>query len=135
MNTNEYDIGDRVRSIQYDKYGVIEDKLYSNRSDDWMYMVKFDDANVMFAKPLCGEDLEPALKRNYRYEVFLADHNVVVAVMYEINGEYETEVARYHGHIMHEGILGVAQAASYAMKKIYLKLGGTLVNRGGNNDD
>ena len=50
--------------------------------------------------------------------------NVVVAIFYEIKGEVKTEIARGHGHIIHEGTIGIAQASSYAVKRIYQKLNG-----------
>lgn len=121
----EFNIGDRVWSQQYKKSGVIEDKLYSNKFDDWMYTVQFDDSGVPFIKPLMGDDLELAVEnKTYRWEVFQADNNVITAVMYEICGDSEKEVARQHGHVMYEGLIGVAQAASYAMKKIYIGMNG-----------
>ena len=116
-------IGDRVRSLQFQKSGVIDDKLFSNKQDDWMYIVKFDDSLNPFMKPLSGNDLEYINSKEYRFEVFQAE-NVMVAVMYEIDGDTEREVKRYHGHIMHDGIVGIAQAASYAMKKIYIGMNG-----------
>ena len=116
----EFNIGDRVLSNQYGKTGVIDDKMYSNKRDEWMYTVKFDDSNIPFVKPLPCLDLEPLCdNKQYRFEVFQAE-NVMVAVMYEIDGDTEREIKRYHGHIMHDGIIGIAQAASYAMKKIYI---------------
>lgn len=130
----EFNIGDRVRSVQYNKDGIVEDKLYSNKNDDWMYTVKFDGQDVPFGRAFSEDELEGISETTYRYEVFQADNNVMVAVLYEVYGNIEKEIARYHGHIMHGGMLGVAQAASYAMKKIYLNLGGTLVNRGGNDN-
>ena len=121
----EFNIGDRVWSKQYNKSGVIEDKLYSNKFDDWMYTVQFDDSGVPFIKPLLGYDLELFTEnKSYRWEVFQADNNVVTAVMYEVCGDSEKEIARHHGHIMHEGVVGVAQAASYAMKKVYIGMNG-----------
>ena len=118
---NEHNIGDKVLSLQYHKTGVIDDKLYSNKADDWMYIVSFDDSGVPFAKPLPGYDLEPVVEtKDYRWEVFVADNKVVTAVMYVTEGGVEREVDRKHGHIMHSGDIGIAQAASYAMKKIYI---------------
>ena len=84
----ELHIGDRVMSLQFQKCGVIEDKLYSNKEDDWMYIVKFDDSKVPFMKPLFGNDLEVIDNKEYRFEVFQAE-NVMVAVMYEIDGDKE----------------------------------------------
>jgi hypothetical protein len=59
----------------------------------------------------------------YCYEFDYLD-NVVVARFYKIKGEEKTEITRGHGHIIHEGEIGVAQAASYALKRIYMNLGG-----------
>jgi hypothetical protein len=50
--------------------------------------------------------------------------NVVIAVLYAVVGDTKTEIARGHGHIMHEGVLGIAQASSYALKRIYMDLNG-----------
>ena len=118
---NEFNIGDRVYVDMYGKTAVIDDRMYSDKLCDWKYIVKFDDSNVPYVKPLQGKDLEPiADDKKYRFEVFQADNNVMVAVMYEIDGDTEREIKRYHGHIMHEGLVGITQAASYAMKKIYI---------------
>jgi hypothetical protein len=59
--------------------------------------------------------------KEYRYEFSYLD-NVVVAVLNEVGDGYIREVARGHGHIIHEGVEGIAQAASYALKRIYLKV-------------
>lgn len=117
---SKFNIGDRVFSNCYGKYGVIEDKMYSEKMCDFMYTIQFDDSKAPFVKPLQEKDLEPVQNnKEYRFEVFQAE-NVMVAVMYEIDGDTEREIKRYHGHIMHEGIIGIAQAASYAVKKIYI---------------
>jgi len=120
----EFEIGEKVVAVIHNKTAVIEDVLYSNKEDDWMYIVKFDDSPVAYARPMSASELKAVASKTYRYEVFQADDNVMVAVMYEIDGDTETEIARHHGHIMHEGLIGVAQAASFAMKKIYIGMNG-----------
>ena len=117
---SEFNIGDRVKSREHKRMAVVMDKLYSNLHDDWMYTVKFDGSSVASTRPMTAEELEPIEPKTYRWEVFQAGENVMVAVMYEIDGDTETEVARQHCHIMHDGLIGIAQAASYAMKKIYI---------------
>lgn len=128
MSNNElyakYEIGDKVIAVRSNKTAVIEDVLYSNKAEDWKYIVKFDDSPAPYARPMSADELQAVAKKTYRYEVFQADENAMVAVMYEIDGDTETEISRYHGHIMHNGLLGVAQAASYAMKKIYIGMNG-----------
>lgn len=121
----EFNIGDRVLCLPHGKEGIIEDKLYSHKLDDWMYTIKFDDSGVPYARPIAGDDLEAVEEeKTYRWEVFQADTNVVTAVMYEVVNGVEREVDRKHGHVIHNGAIGFAQAASYAMKRIYIGMNG-----------
>lgn len=120
----EFNIGDRVLSLRHNKEGVIEDKLYSNKLDAWMYTIQFDDSGVPYTTPLLGDDLEALVDKSYRWEIFQAGNNMVTAVMYEVVGGVEREVDRKHGHVVHSGAIGFAQAASYAMKKIYIGMNG-----------
>lgn len=116
----EFNIGDRVRSTRHNNTGVVEDKLFSNRQGVWLYTIRLDGACIPIYTPLTGDELEPVVdEKTYRYEITQAG-NVMVAVMYEIDGDTEKEIHRAHGHIMHEGLIGVAQAASYAAKRIYV---------------
>lgn len=114
---NEFNIGDRVVSLPYDCDGVVDDKVYSHKQGEWVYVIRFDDGDVA---PHFECDLEVCREKTYRWEVFQADNNVVTAVMYEVVDGVEREIDRQHGHIIHSGEIGVAQAASYAMKKIYI---------------
>ena len=68
-------------------------------------------------------DLVPEeVPHTYRHEFEYLD-NVVVAKFIEIDGDgNETELGRGHGHIIHDGASGIAQAASYALKQIWFKL-------------
>ena len=114
----EFNIGDRVYSRPYEEEGVVEDKLFSSSRGDWVYIVSFGDND---SAPHFGGDIEDvAAEKTYRWEVFQADNNVVTAVMYEVVDGMVSEIDRKHGHIIHRGEIGVAQAASYAMKKIYI---------------
>lgn len=130
----EFNIGDRVRSLTFDQEGVIEDKLYSKKAEAYVYTVHFDDGRYPFATPFSGEDLEYVGEEiTYRWELFMADDNVVTAVMYETIDGVEREIARNHGHIINSGVIGVAQAASFAMKKIYIGMNdGKLIEWEGN---
>lgn len=130
----EFNIGDRVVHQIDEKQGVIEDKLFSHKQNAWMYVIRFDDSGVPYARPISGDYLEAVEdEKTYRWEVFQADNNVVTAVMYEIVDGVEREVDRKHGHCIHGGEIGFAQAASYAMKKIYIGMnGGKFVGTEGN---
>mgnify|MGYP003290189677 CR=1 FL=1 len=115
----EFSVGSRVYSSLYDEEGVVEEKLYSQHRGALVYMVTFDNGDTA---PHIADDLVEVVASNkaYRWDVFQADSNMVTAVMYEVVDGVEREVDRQHGHIIHGGEIGVAQAASYAMKKIYI---------------
>jgi hypothetical protein len=136
----EFNIGERVRVKDYKnlpeqmkvgggmakiagKDGEIVDKLWSGAKGCMVYRIHIDGYPKVSAVDFPEEsfDLISELeKKAYRYEIDVLD-NVVVAVLYEVGDDFKTEIARGHGHIIHEGEVGVAQAASYALKKIYQK--------------
>ena len=68
-------------------------------------------------------NLIPQVAVTYRHEFDYLD-NVVVCRFYEVQGKVETEIMRGHGHIIHEGAMGIAQASAYALKKIWQKMEG-----------
>lgn len=134
----EFNIGDRVRVKSYDnlpeqmkgrggasrlcgKDGEIVDKLWSGAKGCTVYKIHFDGAERTSSIDFLNKaiDLISELdKKTYSYEFDYLD-NVVVAKFYETGEDYKVEIARGHGHIIHEGAEGIAQAASYALKKIY----------------
>lgn len=59
----------------------------------------------------------------YYHEITYLE-NVVLVVLYENTEDGPVELARAHGHIIHEGADGIAQAASYAMRLIWFKIHG-----------
>lgn len=136
----EFKIGDRVCLKCYEELpehlrsrgmsrmcgqvGTIEDKLYSERSGCYLYGIDFDNYEKS-TRMWESEFLELYAQEpvTYTYELELVE-NVFLARLYEVKGDVKTEVARGHGHIIHEGVRGVAQAASYALKRIYDAVGG-----------
>jgi hypothetical protein len=137
----KFNIGDRVRVRPYDelpddvktkataplcgKDGEIVDIVYSNAKKRLYYTVHLDGyafpSHKMFTED--SLDLIPEeVPHTYRYDFDYLE-NVVVARFIEIDGDgKETEIGRAHGHMIHEGALGIAQAASYALKQIWFKL-------------
>lgn len=137
----KYNIGDRVRIRPYDelpesartkstgplcgKNGEIVDIVYSNAKKCLYYTIHLDG----YAQPshkLFTEDCIDLIPEEtsviYRHDIEYLD-NVVVARLIEIDGDgNEAEIAKGHGHIMHDGVLGIAQAASYALKRIWLSI-------------
>lgn len=136
----EFYIGDKVRVRPFEKMpvnsrskglgrlagqeGVIVDIMYSSAKEGNVYRIHLDGferpSNAIF--PEGSFDLVSDLEApTYTYE-FEYLENVVVARLYEVTEDSKTEIAKGHGHIFHDGLLGIAQAASYALKKIYHKL-------------
>ena len=137
----EFNIGERVRIKPYDEIpegvknkrfgllarleGEIVDKLYSEAKGCTVYKIHFDD----FDRPSKVDFVEGTFeiigkeKIEYTYEIEHLE-NLMVARLFELKGGAKIEIARGHGHIFHDGVIGVAQAASYALKKIYEKLNG-----------
>ena len=138
-NVNEFNIGDRVRVKEYcdipkelqsrgfarfcGEIGMISDKFYSEGQKCFVYSIEFD--NFVTSKNLWKAELLELVDESvsYSYEFEYLD-NVVIAKLYELREESKTEIARGHGHIIHEGVMGIAQAASYALKRIYYKMSG-----------
>lgn len=138
----KFNIGDKVRVRQYEdlseeiknrglgkhagKDGTVVDVLWSGAKDCYVYRIKFDG----FALPSKTDfpegsfDLISELEQpTYSYEFEYAE-NLVIARLYETKGDSRKMIARGHGHIFHDGALGIAQASSYALKKIYKFLEG-----------
>lgn len=113
------------------KVGTITNKLQYECGGRTVYMLQFDDYNQPSSKLWGEEYFEPYTEKvavTYHYEFDFLD-NVVVARLYEVNGDNRTEIERGHGHIIHEGAKGIAQASAYALKKIFEKMnGGSLTN-------
>lgn len=116
----EFNIGDQVRTTATYEYGIVAEKFRS-QSGQFAYLVDLDSGTKMLYSEGELELYKKALE--YTYEIERVE-NVVIARLYEVENDIKTELAVEHGHIFHEGALGVAQAASYALKKIYDKIGG-----------
>ena len=106
--------------------GTIIDRMFSEANDCYVYTIKFDNFEAVSHKKWRAEHLDKYVEKkvSYRLDMDVAD-NVVIAILIEQSEDgSETEIARNHAHIIHEGVFGIVQALSYATKKIYEKLGG-----------
>lgn len=129
MREAKFKIGDRVKSVS-NGTGEVKEALYSSLNDCWYYEVM--ECNTTLVCTLSEGDLEMAPeKKEYKMtvDIDIAD-NVVIASLFEKDGESLRPLAKGHGHLIHEGELGIAQAASYACKRLYESLGGTLTKGG-----
>jgi hypothetical protein len=120
---SKFKIGDRVRVTSNNKVavGTVKDVFTSEVKNTSIYLVQFDDHESMWKEESLEEFAEPV---SHTYEIECLE-NIVLVRLYELRGETKTEIARGHGHIIHEGALGVAQAASYALKRIYYDISNT----------
>ena len=117
----KFQIGDRVKyPASTLKIGTVADIWQSFASQVRMYTVRDegDGHCAMFSET----QLEPApLPIEYRFESHI-DGNVAVATMTAIQGEKEWVYARGHAHIIHDGPVGLAQAISYASRRMFESL-------------
>ena len=101
------------------------DIVYSNAKRKLFYVIHLDGYDKPSAKMFTEESIDfipEKVQPTYRYDFDYID-NVVVARLIEIDGDgNETELAKGHGHLIHDGALGIAQAASYACKQIWFAL-------------
>lgn len=137
----KFNIGDRVRVRDYydlpeedrtpstgricGKEGDVIDIVFSNAKNKFYYMLHLDGYALPSAK-LFTDGCLVAIKRNvtYRHDIAYLENVVCVRLMEVADDGTETEIAKGHGHIMHDGALGIAQATSYAMKRIYFDVRG-----------
>lgn len=117
----KFKIGDRVKvPAKANKIGTVSDIWTSLAKAMIMYAVENEDDGYcgMYAE----DQLEPApLPIDYRFEAHI-DGNVAVVTMNATQGEKTWVCARGHAHIIHDGEVGMAQAVSYAAKRMFESL-------------
>lgn len=103
----------------------IIDRLWSESEERGLYRVRLTGAQTVPVALFPEEALDLVVDEpvEYAHEFEYLD-TVVVARFYEVRGGERTEIAKGHGHIIHDGAYGIAQAASYALKRIYQSMGG-----------
>lgn len=117
----KFHIGDRVKiPSKDDKIGIVNDIWSSLARGAVMYAVA-DDSDGHIG--LYAEDhLEPApLPIEYTFSTTV-ENNVAVVCMIAHQGEKTWVCARGHAHILHDGEVGIAQAVSYASKRMFESL-------------
>lgn len=142
---SKFSIGDRVRVRDYEdipkklkssggarmcgEIGTIEDVFYSEARQCDLYVIQFDNyetsSKLWFDEQL--KKVDEGVTYDYEFE-FL--EKLVVARLYEIKEDSKTQIAKGHGHINNDGVDGIAQAATFALKRIQKDL----CNRGKEDD-
>ena len=119
--TTKFQIGDRVKiPSKANKVGVVNDIWSSLAKAMIMYAVESEDDGHtgMYAE----DQLEPApVPTEYSFDAHI-DGNVAVVTMTATQGEKTWVYARGHAHILHDGEVGMAQAISYAAKRMFESL-------------
>ena len=135
MMEAKFKIGDRVKIVLNQECGIITDIMFSYRLKENMYEVSTEDDKVLIGT-FVASDLEPAPKpRDFSMDIKIdIAQNIVIATLYENYDTVKKPLRRGHGHIIHDGELGVAQAASYACRRLYESLGGSF-DKGGSRHD
>ena len=122
-----FNIGDKVKLVSDSSVkGNIIDRFHSELSNhECLYIFLHDNDGE--EEMVYEDEIELVEEVTYQHEFEYLD-NLVIAKFFVIKGTSKTEIARGHGHIIHEGALGIAQASSYALKKVYENMGGTYKN-------
>lgn len=120
------------------KRATVIDRMYSELENCNIFRVQIDGSRSPEAVHYKENDLSIVndVKLNYsgyKVEIEVAE-NVVVATMYKVDNGRKEIVNCGHGHIMHDGYIGIAQATSYACKKLYERVnGGSMIANTQNN--
>lgn len=125
--TTRFQIGDRVKlPSKALTIGTVADIWHSLVQDKVMYAVDTEGGT----RGLYAENqLEPAPKPiTYTFEAHI-DGNVAVAIMNAEQDGKKWIYARGHAHIIHDGEVGMAQAISYAARRMFESLDTKQKNR------
>lgn len=117
----KFQIGDRVKiPSKSNKIGTVADIWTSLAKAAVMYAVENEDDG--YAGMYAEDQLEPApLPTDYSFEANI-DGNVAVVTMTAKQGNRTWIYARGHAHILHDGEVGLAQAISYAARRMFESL-------------
>jgi hypothetical protein len=116
----KFKIGETVRTVESNDKGTIVDILRSEATEFTFYRVQFQHEYRKTIRLIDEDSLVRVDEFDYskvRFDMSIDNTIVVVRMMVG-----DKEIARNHGHMIHENELGVAQAASWALKCIYQKL-------------
>lgn len=118
--STKFQIGDRVKIPSKSLIiGTVRDIWQSLSKKVVVYSVATEDGRCSLYEE---NHLEPApLPIEYRFEAHV-ENNVAVVSMIATQGEKTWVYARGHAHILHDGEVGMAQAVSYASKRMFESL-------------
>jgi hypothetical protein len=113
---HKFQIGDKVKIAGKTEIGTIKDIWSSTATASTMYAVSLNDGRLaLYSENQLDNAPIPIV---YSFEVRI-DGNVAVATMLATQGDKTSVYARGHAHILHDGAVGMAQAVSYASKRMF----------------
>ena len=117
---NKFQVGDQVKiPSKSGIIGTVSDVWHSLLQNKIMYAVTTDGSNMALYRE---DQLEPApLPTEYSFSTTV-ENNVAVVCMIAHQGDKTWVCARGHAHILHDGEAGMAQAVSYAAKRMFESL-------------
>ena len=111
-----FEIGDRV--LVNGSEAVIEDKMYSVKSDTYFYEVLFTGTEEVSDVFYSEDEIAPFPEEKTEWEFKMeTSEGLVIFSCFEQKGQHRALVARGHAHILRNDLLGMLQAASYAAKQ------------------
>ena len=119
--STKFQMGDRVKiPSKQDVFGEVSDIWSSLAQARTMYEVTLEGNGT---KGLYAEEqLELApIPTNYTFEAHI-DGNVAIVTMIATQGDKTWVYARGHAHILHDGEVGMAQAISFAARRMFESL-------------
>ena len=121
------EIGTRIKNA-YGETGEIVDRMYSEKEKEYYYSVTLDTRDPEETYLFSGDELQEEVEEELVQYIVETEilNNVCTARVYKEEDGKKKEVCRGHGHIIHEGDIGVVQALSYAFKKAYVKINGKI---------
>lgn len=120
-----YNIGDKVLVVSSNREATITDRMYSERSDRYLYGIRYKGCEGEQDDLYDDDELQPFVEEKVEYELKTdISEGVVIFSAIEIRGDKRTLVARGHGHMLRNDLLGVLQAASWAARKAFTELNG-----------
>lgn len=103
--------------------GEVTEVIWRASKDEWIYEVL--DHGTGLKKLFPERELKGAPEKEYSMYIKIdIAQNVVIATLYEASGDQMKVICKDHGHLIHDGEVGIAQAASYACNRLWRKIGG-----------
>lgn len=128
----DFNIQNKVRVVSYEelplearnkaiakacgKDGEIVDRLYSEAEGGYIYRVHLEGSRTPSTINFTEEMLEPSGGGGDIDVETVIEDNLVIIRMYQDG----VEIRHHHAHIFNDGLAGIAQAISYAAKRLCL---------------